>query len=135
VRVLRHYLLAAWPVLLTGCGDETRCPPTERPARPVDPAWCTGIYRSGGWGPIVAVIVVAAITVGVTFMLVRKRPGRTWVLAVVGYLMTGVVSTTIGNASIGGSLEGMTSDPLPHLLQVLAWPVFLMTYVSGNYGR
>jgi hypothetical protein len=107
-------------------------PPCESPPCPPE---ATGIEAAGGWWPLLAVIAVAVLAVGVTFLFVRKRPRRYWVLALVSYLMVGLVSATIGNANIGASLGDMASEPLSSLQQLLAWPVFLGTYLSGNYGR
>ena len=132
----RFTFLAFCLTLLTACGDDAACPPTQVPR--ADPDWCTGIYRSGGWVPIVAVISGAVLAVALTFFLVtrlRDRNRRFVVLAMVVYLMAGLVSVTIGNANIGVSLGDMASDPLSCLLQLLLWPVFALSYLSGNYGR
>lgn len=103
-----------------------------------DPDWCTGFHRAGGWGPIFPVIVFAVLTVAMTLVLVSRRtesPRRFLLLGVVVYLMIGLVSVTIGNASIGVSLGDMAADPLPHLLQLVLWPVMVPLYLSGDYGR
>lgn len=103
-----------------------------------DPDWCEPIYQTGGWGPIIAVVAVAILTVAVAFRLAfrTKDSGRRFfVLFTVTYLMAGLVSTTIINAYIFVSLGDMVSDPLPYLLQILVWPLFLASYLGGSYGR
>jgi hypothetical protein len=97
------------------------------------------VHRAGGWGPIIAVITGAILTVAVTFALaprIKDRNRRFFVLGTVVYLMAGLVSVTVGNAHIiGVSIGDMVSDPVTYLWQLLAWPLFLMVYLSGGYGR
>jgi hypothetical protein len=88
--------------------------------------------------PIITVVAIAVLIVGVTFVLVFRFKDvrrRFLVLVPVTYLMVGLVSLTYMNAKIFVSLGDMVSEPLPHLLQILLWPLVVMSYLSGSFGR
>ena len=123
-------------LFLGACSDGARCPPSEIPR--TDPNWCDPIVQTGGWGPILGVVSFAAVLIGVTYLLVRgteSRRRRFAILGIVAYASVGLAVLTYVNAKINVSLSDMLTEPGPYVLQMLGWPLILMSYLGGSWGR